>query len=58
MGYQSWTTIKELPIQGERIIIELTGSEQGFIPNGLLTYKASSVSGDYHSNMNAENNSV
>lgn len=31
------------------------GSEQGFVPNALLTYKANSVSGDYHSNMNAEN---
>lgn len=31
------------------------GSEQGFVPNALLTYKASSVSGNYHSNIKAEN---
>lgn len=39
----------------QRIIIVHTGSEQGFVPNALLSYTANSVSGNYNSNIKAEN---
>lgn len=41
--------------KGDRLIIIHAGGEIGFIPNALLTWKASSKSGDYHANMNTDN---
>ncbi|XP_039745055.1 uncharacterized protein LOC120623223 [Pararge aegeria] len=54
-GNKDGPPLKRNLSKGQRIIIVHAGSEQGFVPNALLTYKANSVSGDYHSNMNAEN---
>ncbi|XP_075985598.1 uncharacterized protein LOC142982799 [Anticarsia gemmatalis] len=54
-GNKDGPTLKRNLSKGQRIIIVHASSEQGFVPNALLTYKANSVSGDYHSNMNAEN---
>ncbi|KAL0880990.1 hypothetical protein ABMA27_002142 [Loxostege sticticalis] len=57
---KAWTdgTTKGLkkPIsKGQRVVIVHAGSETGFIPNALLTFKAGTKSGDYHDNMNFEN---
>lgn len=41
--------------KGQRVVIVHAGSETGFVPNALLTFKAGSKSGDYHDNMNFEN---
>lgn len=41
--------------KGQRAVIVHAGSESGFIPNALLTFKAGTKSGDYHDNMNYEN---
>ena len=41
--------------QGTRLIISHAGSENGFVPNALLTFKAKSKTGDYHDEMNGEN---
>lgn len=41
--------------KGQRIVIVHAGSEEGFVPNALLLFKAGSKSGDYHDNMNFEN---
>lgn len=60
MQNKGWGNTEGPPLKknlskGQRIIMSHAGSEQGFVPNALLTYQASSVSGDYTSNMNAEN---
>lgn len=57
---QAWSdgTTKGLkkPIsKGQRIVIVHAGTETGFVPNALLTFKAGTKSGDYHDNMNYEN---
>jgi len=57
---KAWTdgTTKGLkkPIsKGQRVVIVHAGSEAGFIPNALLTFKAGAKSGDYHDNMNYDN---
>ncbi len=42
--------------QGGQFIIIHAGTSDGFVPNALLTFKAKSKSGDYHSSeMNGEN---
>ena len=41
--------------KGQRVVIVHAGSEAGFIPNALLTFKAGTKTGDYHDNMNYEN---
>lgn len=41
--------------KGQRVVIVHAGSEAGFVPNALLTFKAGGKSGDYHDNMNYEN---
>lgn len=41
--------------KGERLIILNAASEKEFIPNESLVYKASSSSGDHHSDMNGAN---
>ena len=41
--------------RGQRIIVVHAGGRQGFIPGALLTYKAASRTGDYHSEMDGEN---
>ncbi|CAH2088633.1 unnamed protein product [Euphydryas editha] len=40
---------------GSRFIVVHAGTKDGFIPNAALVYKASSTTGDYHSNMGFEN---
>ena len=47
--------LKIPPGQGNRLIINHAGSDQGFVPNGLLLFAAKSKSGDYHDEMNGEN---
>ncbi|XP_038207526.1 uncharacterized protein LOC119829196 [Zerene cesonia] len=41
--------------KGQRLVIVHAGSENGFVPNALLLFKAGTKSGDYHDNMNYEN---
>lgn len=41
--------------RGQRIIVVHAGGRQGFIPGALLTYKAASHTGDYHSEMDGNN---
>lgn len=41
--------------KGERIIIVHAGGNEGFVPNALAMWKASSKTGDYHDNMNSTN---
>ena len=41
--------------RGQRLIVVHGGSKEGFVPGALLIYKASSASGDYHSEMNGAN---
>lgn len=41
--------------KGQRVVIVHAGSESGFVPNALLTFKAGTKSGDYHDNMNYDN---
>ena len=41
--------------RGQRIIVVHAGGRQGFIPGALLTYKAASRTGDYHSEMDGNN---
>ncbi|XP_037875263.1 uncharacterized protein LOC119630329 [Bombyx mori] len=38
--------------KGQRVVIVHAGSEDGFVPNALLLFKAGAKSGDYHDNMN------
>lgn len=40
--------------KGQRLIMIHAGSEAGFVPNALTMWKASSVTGDYHDNVNKE----
>lgn len=48
-GNKDGPPVKKNLLKGQIIIIVNARSEQGSVPNALLTYKASSVSGDYHS---------
>lgn len=41
--------------KGQRIIIVHAGGSEGFVPNALAMWKATSKSGDYHDNMNTTN---
>lgn len=41
--------------KGPRLIIVHAGGNMGFIPNALLIFKSGVKTGDYHSDMNAEN---
>lgn len=57
---KAWTDgttkgIKKPISKGQRVVIVHAGSETGFIPNALLTFKAGTKSGDYHDNMNYQN---
>ncbi|XP_047024143.1 uncharacterized protein LOC124633092 [Helicoverpa zea] len=54
-GNKDGPPLKRNLSKGQRIIIVHAGSERGFVPNALLTYKANCVTGDYHSDINAEN---
>jgi transposase len=46
----------KVPIsKGDMLVIVHACSEQGFIPEALLIYPAKRQTGDYHSNMNADN---
>lgn len=47
--------IKKPISKGQRLIIAHAGSENGFIPGALLTYKSTDTTGDYHKEMNSEN---
>lgn len=57
---KAWTDgtskgLKQPISKGQRVVIVHAGSEAGFIPNALLTFKAGTKSGDYHDNMNYQN---
>jgi transposase len=54
-GDENGPPLKKKLSKGQRFIIVHAGSQSGFVPNAMLTYKAATTSGDYHSNMNAEN---
>ena len=41
--------------RGQRIIVVHAGGRHGFVPGALLTYKAASRTGDYHSEMDGPN---
>ncbi|GBP55377.1 hypothetical protein EVAR_31897_1 [Eumeta japonica] len=41
--------------KGQSLVIVYAGSENVFVPNALLLFKAGMKSGDYHGNMNYEN---
>ncbi|XP_046416169.1 uncharacterized protein LOC124177619 [Neodiprion fabricii] len=47
--------LKKPVSKGQRLVIVHAGSENGFVPNALLLFKAGTKSGDYHDNMNYEN---
>ncbi|GBP68520.1 hypothetical protein EVAR_55653_1 [Eumeta japonica] len=47
--------LKQPISKGQHVVIVHAGSETGFVPNALLTFKAGCKTGDYHNNMNAEN---
>ncbi|CAK1578045.1 unnamed protein product [Parnassius mnemosyne] len=47
--------IKKPLSKGQRVVIVHAGSETGFVPNALLTFKSGMKSGDYHDDMNFEN---
>jgi hypothetical protein len=54
--WQDKTTGLSVPFgKGDRIIILHAGGKNGFVPGSLLVFKAKSSTGDYHSQMNAEN---
>uniref|UniRef100_A0A1B6KEA2 Tc1-like transposase DDE domain-containing protein n=1 Tax=Graphocephala atropunctata TaxID=36148 RepID=A0A1B6KEA2_9HEMI len=40
--------------KGQRLIMIHAGSEAGFVPKAFTMWKASSVTGDYHDNVNKE----
>ncbi|GBP26283.1 hypothetical protein EVAR_95451_1 [Eumeta japonica] len=46
--------LKKPILKGQRLVIVHAGSENGFVPNALLLFKAGTKSGDYHDNMNYE----
>ncbi|XP_046586413.1 uncharacterized protein LOC124292739 [Neodiprion lecontei] len=57
---KAWTDgstqgLKKPISKGQRLVIVHAGSENGFVPNALLLFKAGTKSGDYHDNMNYEN---
>ncbi|XP_046428166.1 uncharacterized protein LOC124183570 [Neodiprion fabricii] len=57
---KAWTDgstqgLKKPISKGQRLVIVHAGSENGFVPNALLLFKAGTRSGDYHDNMNYEN---
>lgn len=54
-GDENGPPLKKKLSKGQRFIIVHAGSDSGFVPNALLVYKAATTTGDYHSNMNAEN---
>ncbi|CAH2089437.1 unnamed protein product [Euphydryas editha] len=41
--------------KGQRVVLVHAGSEMGFVPNALLTFKSGMKSGDYHDDMNFDN---
>jgi transposase len=41
--------------KGQRLIMVHAGGDMGFIPNCLLIFKSGTKTGDYHSEMNAQN---
>lgn len=41
--------------KGQRVVIVHAGSETGFVPSALLTFKSGMKSGDYHDDMNFDN---
>ncbi|CAK1584696.1 unnamed protein product [Parnassius mnemosyne] len=47
--------IKKPLSKGQRVVIVHAGSETGFVPNALLTFKSGMKSGDYHDDMNFQN---
>lgn len=54
---KAWTDestqgLKKPISKGQRVVIVHAGSENGFVPNALLVFKAGTKSGDYHDNMN------
>ena len=57
--YCGWSTTTDgvtAPIsRGQRLIVVHGGSKDGFVPGALLINKASSATGDYHSEMNGAN---
>ncbi|GBP15413.1 hypothetical protein EVAR_80584_1 [Eumeta japonica] len=46
--------LKQPILKGQHVLIVHAGSETGFVPNALLTFKAGYKTGDYH-NMTAKN---
>lgn len=57
MGWADGSTagLKKPISKGQRVVIVHAGSEAGFVPNALLTFKSGTKSGDYHDDMNFEN---
>jgi hypothetical protein len=54
--WQDKTTGLSVPFgKGDRIIILHAGGKNGLVPGSLLVFKTKSSTGDYHSQMNAEN---
>lgn len=47
--------LKKKISKGQRVVIVHAGSKSGFVPNGLLMFKAGTKTGDYHDNMNYNN---
>jgi hypothetical protein len=55
-----WQEETEFGIQknynaGNRLILLYAGSENGFLHNAMLVYKAAAATGDYHGQMNGTN---
>ncbi|XP_045459312.1 uncharacterized protein LOC123669766 [Melitaea cinxia] len=57
MGWADCSTagLKKPISKGQRVVIVHAGSEAGFVPNALLTFKSGTKSEDYHDDINFEN---